>query len=208
MSYAAYIDPTLGCRVEGCPRPFWAVSWCNAHYKRWWRRGDPMNGGRSPKRVVVTHEGLRVCNNCEVALSPIEYRKAKGGRDGLHSSCRKCEVIRATEWQNRNYSRVLQTKTEAVRRRDILKRGITADKGIGRDALRHRYGDSCCYCKQEMSFLRCPRGEYRPLHATVEHVRPLSRGGTHTWDNVRLACWQCNTRKRDKKADEWEVAQS
>ena len=31
--------------------------------------------------------------------------------------------------------------------------------------------------------------------ATLDHVLPLSRGGTHTWNNVRAAHWRCNMMK-------------
>ncbi len=41
------------------------------------------------------------------------------------------------------------------------------------------------------------RGAYRPDGATVDHIIPLSRGGTHTMDNVQAACWACNTSKGD-----------
>lgn len=34
-------------------------------------------------------------------------------------------------------------------------------------------------------------------YPTIEHVVPLSKGGTHSWDNVKLACWKCNTVKSD-----------
>lgn len=32
-------------------------------------------------------------------------------------------------------------------------------------------------------------------YPTVEHVKALCHGGTHTWDNVKLACFACNTKK-------------
>ena len=32
-------------------------------------------------------------------------------------------------------------------------------------------------------------------YPTVDHVIPLSRNGTHTWDNVKLAHWSCNMNK-------------
>lgn len=35
-------------------------------------------------------------------------------------------------------------------------------------------------------------------YPSKDHVIPLAKGGTHSWDNVRLAHWLCNTRKRDK----------
>lgn len=37
-------------------------------------------------------------------------------------------------------------------------------------------------------------------YPTIDHVVPLAHGGTHTWDNVRLACRQCNSIKRDSVA--------
>lgn len=35
------------------------------------------------------------------------------------------------------------------------------------------------------------------MAATVEHVIPLCKGGTHTWDNVRPAHARCNFDKAD-----------
>ena len=37
-------------------------------------------------------------------------------------------------------------------------------------------------------------------YPTIDHVIPLARGGTHTWDNVRLACHRCNSEKSDSVA--------
>lgn len=34
--------------------------------------------------------------------------------------------------------------------------------------------------------------------ATVDHVRPRSRGGPNTWSNLIAACGSCNTRKADR----------
>jgi 5-methylcytosine-specific restriction endonuclease McrA len=39
--------------------------------------------------------------------------------------------------------------------------------------------------------------------ATIEHRVPLVVGGTHTWNNVILCCWQCNVRKNRRSAEEW-----
>jgi len=37
---------------------------------------------------------------------------------------------------------------------------------------------------------------------TVDHVRPRSKGGTTTWDNVVTACRHCNVRKGNRTPDE------
>lgn len=34
-------------------------------------------------------------------------------------------------------------------------------------------------------------------YPTIDHVYPVSKGGSHTWDNVRLAHWYCNVLKGD-----------
>jgi len=46
---------------------------------------------------------------------------------------------------------------------------------------------------------------YKPNQATIDHMTPLSRGGSHTWDNLITLCHQCNSNKNDKTWDEWVV---
>ncbi|MBO0854335.1 MAG: HNH endonuclease [Nocardia sp.] len=37
---------------------------------------------------------------------------------------------------------------------------------------------------------------------TVDHIRPRSRGGPNTWNNLIAACEPCNTRKADRTPEE------
>ena len=57
-------------------------------------------------------------------------------------------------------------------------------------------GGTCDYkdCKRDSS------GNFivGPTYPSIDHVYPLSRGGSHTWGNVKLAHFYCNTLKRDK----------
>ena len=39
-------------------------------------------------------------------------------------------------------------------------------------------------------------------YPTRDHVIPVAKGGTHTWDNVRLACHKCNSIKNDRLLEE------
>jgi len=36
-----------------------------------------------------------------------------------------------------------------------------------------------------------------PRYPSIDHVVPVSKGGTHTWNNIKLACRECNWTKRD-----------
>lgn len=57
------------------------------------------------------------------------------------------------------------------------------------------HGWMCWVCKEEINkFLRFPHF----MAATVEHIIPLSKGGTHTWDNVAPAHAKCNFDKGDR----------
>lgn len=39
---------------------------------------------------------------------------------------------------------------------------------------------------------------WKPNQATLDHVVPLSKGGSHTYDNVKTACHSCNSNKGGK----------
>lgn len=60
-------------------------------------------------------------------------------------------------------------------------------------ALRQRDGDSCYYCSQAMDFSSKPL--VPELRATIEHLKPKSKGGTYHLDNLVLAHPLCNTRQ-------------
>jgi len=51
---------------------------------------------------------------------------------------------------------------------------------------------ACQYCGRHKSEFR--KGEY----LTREHVKPLCKGGTDTWDNVTTACSACNYLKGNR----------
>lgn len=61
-------------------------------------------------------------------------------------------------------------------------------------ALFEAHGWVCCICNKPINRrLRCPNW----YAATIEHIIPISKGGTHTWDNTAPAHLICNLRKDD-----------
>ena len=62
-------------------------------------------------------------------------------------------------------------------------------------------------CKQECQHchVRLFRNKLSPTHkhyAHFDHIVPLSRGGTHTQDNLQVLCPGCNLRKGSKLEEE------
>jgi 5-methylcytosine-specific restriction endonuclease McrA len=57
-----------------------------------------------------------------------------------------------------------------------------------RKAVFLRDGGKCQYCSKPAE--------------NVDHVKPRSRGGKHSWDNVVAACRRCNGRKENKSPQE------
>lgn len=58
----------LACAVEGCGRPVHGRGWCNSHYRRWKRRGDP-----GAARIVRHPSGP---DNANWTGDQIDYRGA------------------------------------------------------------------------------------------------------------------------------------
>lgn len=71
-----------------------------------------------------------------------------------------------------------------VRLRSLVRVPYQRHLSVSRRGVLARDGHACQYCGS--------RAE------TIDHVRPRSRGGLHTWDNVVAACRPCNLRKGDR----------
>lgn len=63
---------------------------------------------------------------------------------------------------------------------------------IAKQLLGERDGWKCWICSGAVDPALSPS---RPLGASIDHVLPVAAGGSHTWDNVRLAHLVCNTRR-------------
>lgn len=78
------------------------------------------------------------------------------------------------------------------RNRNTVRRRRYAEGDLTLEQWEHivdLYSGRCGYCGDDAS--------------TIEHVRPLSRGGQHTALNVIPACKYCNLRKGSKTVEEW-----
>ena len=87
---------------------------------------------------------------------------------------------------------------------DRLNRSNIIDKGITLKKLYDRDGGVCQICGGVCDWNDCRQNENGvfiagDLYPSKDHVIPLSCGGKHSWDNVRLAHRLCNTKNFWKK---------
>lgn len=77
------------------------------------------------------------------------------------------------------------------------------DKDITLEKLYNRDSGTCYICGKHCDWNDISIREDGAYitgkdYPTIEHVIPLCKGGTNSWDNVKLACWECNTKKGRK----------
>lgn len=101
-----------------------------------------------------------------------------------------------------------QTSKELWRKADIKRRSrlddCIKDKDITLKKLYERDNGVCYLCGRVCEWTDC---EWRDgafivgrNYPTIEHLKPLSKGGTHTWSNIKLACLSCNSKKYNREA--------
>lgn len=84
-----------------------------------------------------------------------------------------------------------------LNRSNIIDKDITLTRLFNRDAGQcWLCGGRCDYSDKEIRDNGVTVVGYN--YPSIDHVIPLAEGGLHSWDNVRLAHWRCNSLKRDK----------
>lgn len=176
----------LRCRTCGIPKP--ATS---ENFYRQERGGDALRSSCKDCEQI-RHRNWQITNMPEVleywshyASEHPESVRAYQNNWRVKNRERACEASR--EWRIANP----EAARELSARRRARKKGIVVSKVDLRNLLA-LYGMTCHICSQAIA-------STRDLH--WDHVIPLSRGGTHSTDNLRPAHAACNLSKAAKLPD-------
>lgn len=125
---------------------------------------------------------------CEVCGKEYIY---KGNSKYCSSRCSK------NKW-NRQRSKIHELKREnRIKNNGVIDKDITLEKLYIRDnGVCYLCGDKCNYDDYKLT----DKGYFVAglRYPSIDHIKALSKGGTHTWDNVKLAHFICNSKKRDR----------
>lgn len=116
-------------------------------------------------------------------------------RDHTARQCKECGEAFAPEYGNqrrafcsqgclvRNVRRT-RRKKERARNRTLQVESVDVLKVFDRDGWR------CQFCKVKTP--RSLRGTTKSNAPELDHIQPLSKGGSHTYQNVQCLCRKCN----------------
>lgn len=96
-------------------------------------------------------------------------------------------------------------KLQYARKDKRIPKEQIVDKDITLEALYRRDSGFCYICGCKCDWDDKDGLKVFGKYPTIEHLIPVSRGGLHSWDNVRLACFDCNVKKSDEMLPEAET---
>jgi hypothetical protein len=85
-------EPGTVCEIDGCDKPVESRGWCRAHYKKWFKYGDPTVVRN--KRVVIS-DGCKNCTTCDRVLPLEEFYRNPIHTSGLDYACKDCMAARS-----------------------------------------------------------------------------------------------------------------
>lgn len=161
------------------------------------------------------------CSNCGVLKNASDFHANKRRKDGLSGKCKPCTQAYNTKRYDRDRDNILSKGREYNLRtvenrkarynakmaenpsvfrcynasRYSRKRGLVVSN-VDFFEIAEGLGWHCFYCD-----VLIDKKDTKSWH--VEHKTPLSRGGSHTKDNITLSCASCNMRKGARTVEEF-----
>jgi hypothetical protein len=142
---------------------------------------------RRKKREREVAEGKQTCTKCNETRPLDSFHRHSGNKSGYKVYCRSCARVMMKQRRERN--------PHAKRIRDAARRALHRDAAGQHsrlDVIRqwHRQNGCCFWCGQRTSSQPSEREKYH-----VDHITPISRGGSNWPRNLAVACPTCNARK-------------
>jgi 5-methylcytosine-specific restriction endonuclease McrA len=160
-------------------------------YQRAWRAANP-DKVRAYNAKALEQQKQRYAED-EAHRERVKARATEWNRENVE---RRSEIRRAYESKPENKQRrAAYSKQWNADNRELVaaysllhnsrRRGANAPDADARKYAVLLYRDPCAYCGTRE-------------RVEVDHIVPVSAGGTNTADNLTAACRSCNVRKRDK----------
>lgn len=151
---------------------------------------------------------MKTCARCKrlLALTSEFWHRDSNRPDGYDRQCKECKRARRADLYSRNAEAekalVREWRRENPdkhRAQHSTRRARKYDNGpVESISYFIVFQRDCGQCKLCLLDVDKNAVYPDPLAGTIDHVIPLSKGGTHTYDNVQLAHSICNSRKGNR----------
>lgn len=130
-----------------------------------------------------------------------QKRREKEARK-IHGTCCVCgKPFETFNPKQKTCSKECGKKLEYANKSNRIPKEQIIDKDITLEALYRRDSGVCYLCGEKCDWDDKQYGHVGPKYPTIDHLIPISRGGLHSWDNVRLAHFECNCNKSNDLPD-------
>jgi 5-methylcytosine-specific restriction endonuclease McrA len=130
----------------------------------------------------------KACSKCRQNQCHHAFPRDKRRKDGLHGHCRTCRTATRGKHRQSHPDMTCVTRHNYRARKENAIATLTAQEWLNLKAL---YGYRCLCCgKQEPE-----------ITLTLDHIIPISKGGSTTFENIQPLCLTCNDKKSKKATD-------
>jgi 5-methylcytosine-specific restriction endonuclease McrA len=163
------------------------------------------DGSRSKPIVLPGHKYCRPCNTVKPTS---EFFNSKSRSDGLADECKECRKKASMQWKLKNPERDAELRREQQKRakswlkpngRDYVRMRRVSRHTLGLKANRVLFSDVVARDKWVCKICGKPVDKSLaypdPFSPSLDHVVPVSKGGSHTLGNLQLAHLRCNLKK-------------
>lgn len=163
--------------------------------------GKPADSSHDKEITELYMSGMsprQIDKKLNLAMSTARRRLGVLGHKRLiEKKCEHCSKTFYTERPDARFCSPRCRQKEGDRRRYNKKRFDKIDSSITLGVVFEKDNGICYLCGEPCDFENIYGGICGPNYPSVDHVIPAAKGGTDTWDNVRLAHIGCNLRKTD-----------
>jgi len=155
-----------------------------ASYTKWATANPEYNKARRKKHYDENKEQAKIVRQ-EYLSNPENVAKVKASRKKYYEENREREIAKVLEWQKQNpeYKKAIDQN----RRTQKTKAGgsFTVQEWV---VLCEKYDYRCVCCHKKRKL-------------TIDHIVPVSKGGTSNIENLQPLCRSCNSRKGTNTVD-------
>jgi len=161
---------------------------------------------------------MKTCTKCKILKPTLDFGVEKRTKIGLQAACKACQNNRgkkrysqikeyakkqATEYRNSNYQKRIEIERKSRLKNKEKYRMLRSERQSYRN-----------YAINSRRFLILPK-ELKKIYSSecfkcgsnknqsLDHIVPISRGGSHSIGNIMTLCKNCNASKGNKYLVQW-----